>query len=311
MIEATQVSKYFGETKALDALDFNIEAGEIVGLVGKNGAGKSTALRIFSCQLLPSSGNVRVDGISLEENPREVRRRIGFLPEEPPLYREMSVKSYLEFAAGLRGLSSGQARERSRTVMGETSLEGVAGERLGNLSRGYQQRVGIAQAIVHDPKLVLLDEPMAGLDPLQISQARALIKSLGKRHTVLFSSHILSEITNVCDRVILIDEGKVRAEGSEDTLWERFHHHRRISMKVRGTRAAIEKALKSVKGVTLENALPEEDGVHALTLEAQGEVREQLSAACVKAQLGLLEIRTERHGLEDLFVRLIGEKENA
>lgn len=311
MIEATQVCKYFGETKALDNLDFNIEAGEIVGLVGKNGAGKSTALRIFSCQLIPSSGTVRVDGISLEDHPREVRRRIGFLPEEPPLYREMSVQSYLEFAAGLHGLSSSEARKRTHAVMGETSLEDVARERLGNLSRGYRQRVGIAQAIVHDPKLVLLDEPMAGLDPLQISQARDLIKSLGKRHTVLFSSHILSEITNVCDRVILIDEGKVRAEGSEDALWERFHHHRRITMKVRGARAAIEKALKSVHGITLKNTQPEEDGVHALTLEAQGEVREQLSAACVNAKLGLLEIRTERHGLEDLFVRLIGEKENA
>ncbi|HEX9842603.1 MAG TPA: ABC transporter ATP-binding protein [bacterium] len=307
MIQATGLTKFYGERRALDALSFRIAAGEIVGLVGKNGAGKSTALRILSGQLLPSEGEVTVDGISVTETPREVRRRIGFLPEQPPLYPEMTVRGYLAFAAALRQVPSPDVPRAVHTAMGETGLADMAHETLGSLSRGYQQRVGIAQAIVHTPKVLLLDEPMAGLDPLQITQIRALIRSFRQRHTVLFSSHILSEITNVCDRVILIDQGRVRAEGSEQQLWERFHQRERLLLRLRGEAGRARTVVAGVDGIELRSLGAEPDGTLALSLTAPAERREALSRACVEAGLGLLELRAEQHGLEELFVELLGE----
>ena len=311
MIEAVGLTKYFGERKALDAMSFRIAAGEIVGLVGKNGAGKSTALRILSCQLLPSAGEVTVDGMSVTEAAREVRRRIGFLPEQPPLYPEMTVRGFLAFAAALRQVPSAAVPGAVTKVMAETGLAEAAGERLGSLSRGYQQRVGIAQAIVHDPKVVLLDEPMAGLDPLQITQMRGLIRGLRERHTVLFSSHILSEIANVCDRVILIDQGRVRAEGSERQLWETFHQSERLLLRLRGEAERARAVLAGVAGVELRSLVVEPQGTLAASLQASSERREALARACVEAGLGLLELRAEQHGLEDLFVELLGARETA
>lgn len=309
MIRAAGLTKYFGARKALDALSFTIEAGEIVGLVGKNGAGKSTVLRILSCQLLPTEGDVTIDGLSVTESPHEVRKRIGYLPELPPLYPEMSAHGYLAFAAGLRKLPRAELQRCCRLAMQETGLLEVANEPLGNLSRGFQQRVGIAQAIVHQPKLVLLDEPMAGLDPLQIAQMRDLIRSLRKRHTVLFSSHILSEITNVCDRVILIDQGRVRAEGSERALRKEFHQRRRLFLRLRGEKARVDAVVGSLAGLTIASSRAEDDGTVALTLEFTTDLREPLSRACVDAGLGLLELRSERHDLEELFVQLLSDGE--
>lgn len=311
MIDAQGLTKYFGARRALDGLTFHIAEGETVGLVGKNGAGKSTALRILSCQLLPTQGEVTVDGLAVTESPAAVRRCIGYLPERPPLYPEMVVRGYLAFAAGLRGVPAAQVPAAVARAMEQTGLDEVAGEPLGNLSRGYQQRVGIAQAIVHDPKVVLLDEPMAGLDPLQITQVRALVRSLKPRHTVLFSSHILSEIANVCDRVILIDEGRVRAEGSEHQLWEAFHQRARLSVQVRGTAAAARAALSggAAEGVEVGAVTEHGDGTATLVLTAPAESREAVAAALVGAGLGLLELRAEQHGLEELFVELLSARE--
>jgi ABC-2 type transport system ATP-binding protein len=305
MIHVAGLSKYYGDRRALDALSFRIAEGETVGLVGKNGAGKSTVLRILSGQLLPSAGEVTIDGIPVTDSPREVRRRIGFLPEQPPLYGEMTVRGFLAYAAGLRRVERAEVPRAVEAVMARTGLAEVAGERLANLSRGYQQRVGIAQAIVHDPKVVLLDEPMAGLDPLQITQMRALIRALKERHTVLFSSHILSEIANVCDRVILIDAGRVRAEGSEQQLWERFHERERLVLRVRGEAAQARAVAAAVEGVELREAHAGPDGTVTLALTAQAGRREGLARDCVQAGLGLLELRPEQHGLEELFVELL------
>ncbi|HUJ73205.1 MAG TPA: ABC transporter ATP-binding protein, partial [bacterium] len=199
---------------ALDDLSFHVPAGHIAGLVGKNGAGKSTTLKILSGQLLPSSGEVWVEGFPVSTQPLEVRRRIGFLPETPPLYPEMTVTGYLVYAARLRGVAGRQAGARVREVMERLGLVEVARERLRALSRGFQQRVGIAQAIVHGPSVVLLDEPMAGLDPLQIVQTRELVRSLKPQHTVLFSSHILGEIASLCDSILLLDGGRLKAQGT-------------------------------------------------------------------------------------------------
>ena len=309
MIEVDRIHKRFGAKMALEDLSFRVAPGEIVGLVGKNGAGKSTTLRILSCQAAPNEGDVRIDGASVTHAPGEVRRHIGYLPEVPPLYPEMRVRDFLAFSGGLRGLRGAELKRRCEAVLREANLKDVPDERLGNLSRGFRQRVGIAQAIVHDPKVVLLDEPMAGLDPLQISQFRGLIRSLRERHTVLFSSHILSEIATVCDRVVLIDKGRVLAEGTEEEMWRNFQRRMRVVVRLRGEQDAARQAVTGLPGVSLDEMETEPGGRVVLHLHTEEDARENLARALVNAGLGLIELRTERHGLEEVFVRLVGGKE--
>jgi len=309
MIKFEKLTKYYGEKKALNELSFEVATGEIIGLVGKNGAGKSTALKILSAQMLPSSGEVSVDGVSVTENPEAVRARMGFLPEAAPLYREMTVASYLTFAGRLRQVSKAEIQQRVDQVAAETGLVEVMHDRLAGLSRGYQQRVGIAQALIHRPPVVLLDEPMGGLDPLQIVQIRDLIQRLRGQHTVLFSSHILSEITNVCDRVVLIDQGTVRAVGSEDELRRDLSPWRQMSLMVRGKPAKVKSALSKVKAVSItkQDELP--DGLMHLQLALEKDVREEVATTCAEQGLGLLEMKAQADGLEDLFLQLVGGAE--
>lgn len=311
MIEATGLTRFFGAKKALDALTLRVRSGETVGLVGRNGAGKSTILRILSCQLLPSSGEVRIGGLSTTGDPRQVREKIGFLPENSPLYPEMTVRDYLAFAAGLRRIPNTRINAACSEAMTETGLQEVAGERLGNLSRGFQQRVGIAQAIIHRPDVVLLDEPMAGLDPLQIAQIRTLIQGLKGRHTVLFSSHNLEEITKICDRIILIEQGRVRVEGTEAELWETFHHRLHLRCQVRGRAESAAEIARRIEGVEVTSAEDAGEGLAVLELSVESAAREELSRALIEGGLGLLEMRARHHGLEDLFHRLIVNPEEA
>jgi ABC-2 type transport system ATP-binding protein len=294
----------------LDGLSFEARGGEILGLVGKNGAGKSTALKILSGQLLPSSGTARVDGLDVIDDSLAVRRRIGYLPETPPLYPEMTVRAYLRFCAGLRGMHGAHADARLPEVLGKTGLDSVADAPLRSLSRGYQQRAGIAQAIVHDPAVVLLDEPMAALDPLQIVQTRELIRGLKPRHTVLFSSHILGEITSLCDRIVLIDEGRVRAQGTEAELRALRSQRKVLLVHLRALPDAALKALRTVPGA---DVTPAPQGAAApgevwLRVAHAEDVRERISRACAEAGLGLLELRPEEGGLEELFVQIVGDQ---
>jgi len=309
MIQVDRLEKSYGPLRALDDLSFQARPGEILGLVGKNGAGKTTVLKILSGQLLPSAGHARVDGLDVVSEGLAVRRRIGYLPESPPLYPEMTVTGYLLFCAGLRGLTRAQAAARLPAVLGLTGLESVASTSLRHLSRGFQQRVGIAQAIVHDPAVVLLDEPMAGLDPLQIVQTRELIRGLKPRHTVVFSSHILGEIASLCDRIVLMEQGRVRAEGTEEELWSLRTRARPLLLRLRAEGDDALKVLRKLKGaeVTLApqgHAVAGEVWVRVAHLE---DVRERVSRLCVEAGLGLLEQRFEGEGLEELFVQLVGD----
>jgi ABC-2 type transport system ATP-binding protein len=309
MIGIHKLSKHYRDVLALDALSIQIAKGEVVGLVGKNGAGKSTALRIISGQLLPSSGDVKVDGYSVTEDPLEVRRRIGYLPDVPPLYPEMTARGYLEFAARLRGVAANQVSRRVESVISRTGLAPVAERPLLGLSRGFQQRAGIAQALVHNPPVLLFDEPMAGLDPLQIVQIRELIRSLKTDHTILFSSHILAEIANVCDRIMLIDAGQVKAVGSEEELRKANAGGLAYALTVRGTRAALARALDKIAGLRWEFAAGEEKGtVTAHLAAAKGDPRERISRACAEAELDLLELRPEGQDLEALFMALLGDE---
>ncbi|MFI5400835.1 MAG: ABC transporter ATP-binding protein [SAR324 cluster bacterium] len=309
MIQVDRLAKRYGNVRALDGLSFEARSGEILGLVGKNGAGKSTVLKILSGQLLPSSGTARVAGLDVIDDSLAVRRHIGYLPEAPPLYPEMTVRAYLRYCAGLRGMTAAQIRARLPEVLGMAGLESAADAPIRSLSRGYQQRVGIAQAIVHDPEVVLLDEPMAALDPLQIVQTRDLIRGLKPRHTVLFSSHILGEITSLCDRIVLIDEGRVRAQGTEAELWALRKLDKVLHVRLRGSRAAAIAALRTIAGadVTPVAAAHAARGEVWLRVAHAADVRERISRACVDARLGLLELRPEEGGLEELFVHIVGE----
>src|SRR5579863_5770692 len=250
MIEVRDLFKYYGERKAVGPLSFGIKQGEIVGLLGLNGAGKTTALRVLACDLLPSSGTVMVDGIDVVDQPHEVRRRIGYLPDTPPLYGEMTVHEFLVFAARLRGLSPSDAEGRARSVEEAAQLEGVCDELISSLSHGFRQRVGIAQAVVHGPQLLILDEPISGLDPVQIIEMRQLLRSLRGAHTIVLSSHILTEISETCDRLLVLGEGTIVAAGTEEELSRSLlgAAHVEITLRAAGEGAARE-LLSKVDGV--------------------------------------------------------------
>jgi len=312
VIEINDLYKYYGERRAVGPLSFTIEAGEVVGLLGLNGAGKTTTLRILACDLLPSSGSVRVDGIDVVERPHEVRGRIGYLPDTPPLYSEMTVRDYLKFAASLRGMSRAEAERRVPEVEEMTQLQSVAGEPITSLSHGYKQRVGIAQAVVHKPRLLVLDEPITGLDPVQIVEMRELLRSLKGDHTILLSSHILSEISETCDRIVVIRDGEIGASGTEAELSAKFLAGSRVEITVRASGEGasrprvveIARGVEGVMGVEVLAAAEPGEGIVTLRVEASREVREALCAAFVREGYGLLGVKRSERELESVFTRL-------
>jgi ABC-2 type transport system ATP-binding protein len=293
-----------------------IGQGEIVGLLGVNGAGKTTALRILACDLLPSSGSVRIDGIDVVERPEAVRERIGYLPDIPPLYGDMRVGEYLAFAARLRGVAATDIARRVGAVEELTALTDRNDDPISTLSHGYQQRVGIAQAIIHEPKLVVLDEPISGLDPVQIVEMRQLVRALAGKHTVLLSSHILSEISETCDRILVIKDGEIVASGTERQLTAQLIEGVRVRVALRATGASsavvslkAKKALGDVPGViSVEDTTIGEssDEVAAFIVAAKQEVRPALATAAINAGLDLLELARLEHELESVFLRLAG-----
>ena len=311
MIEIRDLYKYYGERRALGALSFTVEPGQIVGLLGLNGAGKTTTLRILTCDLLPTSGTVLVGGIDVVSNPDEVRAKIGYLPDVPPLYPEMSVREYLRFAGRIRGLNGARLATRVDEVIRLTELTAVQGDRIATLSHGFRQRVGIAQAIVHRPELVVLDEPISGLDPVQIVEMRELVRSLGGEHTVIISSHILSEISETCDRILVIGDGKIIADGSEAELSARWLSGMRVEVVARhpaGTELPkFWDAVRELKGVIeVVPREPREIGPNLVTFELQTEtdVREAVIAFLVQRGFGVLQITRSHRDLENVFLQL-------
>jgi len=314
MIEVQNLFKYYGERRAVGPLSFSIEKGEIVGLLGLNGAGKTTALRILACDLLPSSGSVVVDGIDVVDQPDEVRRRVGYLPDTPPLYGEMTVHEFLVFAARLRGLSRAEAVQRARDVARSTQIDQVARDPIASLSHGYRQRVGIAQALVHRPRLLLLDEPILGLDPVQIVEMRHLLRSLRGEYTIVLSSHILSEISETCDRILVIREGQIVASGTEAELSEKLLRGVRLECTFAGdldkARATIE-SIAGVKAIAESTAMETGDDVHALRVEADQDVRAELVRKLVAQDIDVLALTRGERELESIFIRLAGDKPGA
>lgn len=305
MITAEKVTKYYGSHRAVHDLDFAIADGECVGFLGLNGAGKSTTLRMLSCLLLPTSGRVTVRGIDAEDSPHEIRRFIGYLPERPPVYGEMSVHEYLRFAGRLRGVSASALTARVQEVLELCGLREVADAPIDTLSHGYKQRCGIGQAIVHEPALLILDEPMQGLDPVQIVEMRAMIRGLRGRHTILLSTHMLAEIEATCDRILVLNNGTIAAHGTEAELAQRFGNGGRLELELRGDAALVEPTLSSIDGVSAIEIRAEHDIIRVtLELDGGGAGRAAVSRAVMQAGLDLLAMRRLTSGLEAVFLGL-------
>jgi gliding motility-associated transport system ATP-binding protein len=307
MIRAQALQKSFSGRRVLGPLSFTIDDGETVGFLGLNGAGKTTALRILACDLRPSAGSVHIDGIDALENPHEVRRHVGFLPENPPLYPDMSVGEFLRFAGRLRGLTAREVAKRVPEVAARTHIDDVQGEPIRNLSHGYRQRVGVAQAVIHQPKLVILDEPTRGLDPVQIVEMRQMVRELKAEHTVLISSHILTEISETCDRMLVLGDGAIVGSGTEEELSQRVASSRRIVVGVRprGTLEDALAAIRAVPGVVEAAAAGAADGGQEIAVSAASDVREELCRALVEKGHGVISLGRAQHKLESIFLELV------
>ncbi len=309
MITVDKLSKFFADKRALGPVSFEIDSGESVGFLGLNGAGKTTALRILACDLRPSSGTVTVGGIDALQSPHEVRKRVGFLPENTPLYLDMSVADYLTFAGRLRGMSAGKVKARLPKVLEVTNLSDVQDELIRNLSHGYKQRVGVGQAIVHEPELLILDEPTRGLDPVQIVEMRNMIQELKHAHTVLISSHILTEISQTCDRLLILGRGEIIASGTEEALSAELIETQRIGVLVRRREDQDEDALlttlSAIEGVDEVRDQPGDTGTRRLELTCSQDVRAEICRALVGAGQDVLELAETSGELEGIFLNLV------
>jgi ABC-2 type transport system ATP-binding protein len=304
MIQVEGLTKYYGSHPAIQDLNFTIDRGEVIGFLGLNGAGKTTTLKVLGCVLLPTSGRVQIDGYDVVENPHEIRKRIGFLPDTPPLYGEMTVRSYLAFVAQLRGVSSPQVNARVDKAEEQTALREADQELISSLSHGYRQRLGVAQALVHNPALLILDEPTGGLDPVQIIEMRRLILGLKGGHTILISSHILSEISQTCDRLLIIQAGEIVAQGTEQELASRLGGAGQIELEIHGPGERAVEVLRAVPGVERVSLHSQANGVAVIRVEAPLERRPELVRALVQFNFDLLRLERISEKLESIFLKL-------
>ena len=308
MIEVQDVTKRYGDHTAIERVTFSVEKGEVLAFLGPNGAGKTTTMRILTCFMPATEGTARVAGFDCFEQPQEVKRRIGYLPETPPVYQELTVTEYLTFVGRIKGMGKEDLREGLERVLERVSLGEVRHRLIANLSRGYRQRVGLAQALIHDPPVLILDEPTVGLDPKQIIEIRELIKSLAGSHTVILSTHILPEATAVCQRVVIINEGRIVAVDTPDRLSARLRRSEKISVTVRTPPPDLGERLRTLPGVThvLEQA---DAGAFLLECELGRDLRDEIARFVVNSGWGLLELKMISMTLEDVFLRLTQDEE--
>lgn len=309
MIEARNLTKRYSGRTAVDGISFDVGKGEIVGFLGPNGAGKSTTLRMLTCFLSASEGSAKVAGFDIYEDSVEVRRRIGYMPENVPLYPDMRVGEYLRFRAKLKGVPGGEVKQAVAEAMETCSLTAVERKIIGTLSKGYRQRVGLADALVHKPELLILDEPTNGLDPGQIRQSRDLIRRLGETHTILISTHLLSEVEMTCGRVIIIDRGKIRASDSPKNLIHRLRQPGSILLEIQASNDA-EAKLAAVEGVSEVVLSGGKDGWSRFTLttDPEKDLRETVHALVVREGWKLRELASRTASLEDAFVDLLRQE---
>ncbi len=308
MIEVQSVTKRYGDITAIERVSFSVAKGEVVAFLGPNGAGKTTCMRILTCFMPASDGSAQVAGFDCFEQPSEVKRRIGYLPESPPLYQELTVREYLTFVARIKGLGASALQEGLERVLTRLSLEDVSHRLIGHLSKGYRQRVGLAQALIHDPPVLILDEPTVGLDPKQIIEIRELIKELATSHTVVLSTHVLPEATALCQRVVIINKGRIVAEDTPDRLSARLRHSEKITVTVRHPPADIEEQLRSLEGIS-NVFTPTQPGSYLLECDLGKDLREDIANFVVRKNWGLLELKSISMSLEDVFLELTQQDE--
>lgn len=314
MIEVDHLIKSYGQARAVNDISFKVEKGEILGFLGPNGAGKTTTMRILTGYLPATGGTARIAGYDVFEQSMEVRKRIGYLPETPPLYPEMTVEAYLTFVARIKGVAAADIPGRVEESMRLTNLTDRRKELIKRLSRGYKQRVGIAQAIVHNPDVVILDEPTVGLDPNQIKEVRNLIKGLSGEHTIILSTHILPEVEMTCDRVVIINKGRIAAIDTTENLTRQMKGGERVQIQVRGDITALRSKLEEVEGLIRIDLEPHE-GTDLVTGSIESEegkdLRARIASTVVHGGLDLLEIRAVGLSLEDIFMQLTTEEKAA
>jgi len=311
MIEVDQLTKRYGPVAAIQDVSFSVEKGKIVGFLGPNGAGKSTTMKILSCFMPATTGSARVAGFDVFSQSLEVRRRIGYLPENAPLYADLPVAVYLDFVAEIKGVGRSVRRARVADVMDRCFVADMQHRLIGKLSKGYRQRVGLAQALLGDPEVLILDEPTIGLDPKQISEIRALIRSLAGQHTVILSTHILPEVSMVCDGVIIINRGKIVAQGTESELVEQVFPTARLEVRVADVGADVAEALAGVLGVARVEPLPSREGERAFLVESPRErdVRPDLVKLVISRGWALYELHQVGMSLEEVFIRVVAGEE--
>jgi len=312
MISADRLTMWYGSTQALDAATFEVRSGEVLGLLGPNGAGKSTTLKILTTYLYPTSGRVVVDGIDTQDDPLAVRRRIGYLPESAPLYIDMMVCEYLEFVGRARGLSGRKLSERRDSVVASCGLESVYTKPIQNLSKGFRQRTGLAQALIHDPDILILDEPTSGLDPLQILGIRELVRSLARKKTILFSTHILQEVEAVSDRVMIINEGRIIAEGTPEELQRRAMEVDCLTVEVTGSADDVRRTLAAVPGIlsvdSIDSSAPDACAFAVRHDFGDEQAARRVDEALRKGSFGLRRFAHDRYSLEQVFISLTRAK---
>ncbi len=307
MIQVTNLSKRYGPHKAVDNVSFTVEKGEIVGFLGPNGAGKSTTMNILTGYLSSSEGDVIIDGQNILEDPEEIKAKIGYLPENPPLYFDMTVQEYLRFVCEIKNVSRNDISQRIEYGLETVRISDVRSRLIKNLSKGYKQRVGLAACLMGNPQILILDEPTSGLDPKQIIEIRDLIRELGKDHTVVLSSHILHEVSETCERVLIMNLGRIVADGQLDTLARSLADTSELAVRISGEKSAVETALGSVsqiKALSVSDS-PEPDSVDVLIeSEENTDLRKEVFFALSKAKIPILQMRTKNMTLEEIFLHL-------
>jgi len=303
-IVVENLTKKYGEQKAVNDISFEIKRGEVVGFLGPNGAGKSTTMKILTCFMAPSSGDIRIDGDSIHTNPEKIKKRIGYLPENNPLYLEMPIVDYLRFTAEVQGVEKSLIPQRIAEMIDRCGLDREKHKNINELSKGYRQRVGLAQAMIHDPEILIFDEPTTGLDPNQIIEIRKLIKDLGKEKTVILSSHILSEVEATCDRIIIINKGRIVADGTSEILRSQAEGQELLKISIEAPAEKVEKAILGLGSVEKVTEIEGKDGWFQVQSKPDVSSRKEIFDLCVKNSWYLMEMSGFETRLEDVFQKL-------
>jgi ABC-2 type transport system ATP-binding protein len=312
VIEVSELSKHYGDVAAVENVSFSVEKGVILGFLGPNGAGKTTTMRMLTCFLPPSQGTAKVAGFDVIEEPMEVRKRIGYLPEQPPLYHDMTVNSYLRFVAKIKGVPGSALKGRLDDTMEKTGIAHHRDTVIGHLSKGYRQRVGLAQALVHEPEVLILDEPTVGLDPKQIIEIREVIKALGGDHTVILSTHILPEVSMTCEEIVIISEGRIVGEGTPESLMAELKEGEVLRAEIQGPGEEVLGMIRQIEGVLDVSREPGDgEDVYLVTSIPGQDVRDALTRQVVEGGYSLRELRPLDMTLEDIFLSLTSEEVRA